>query len=135
VRRTHCKNGHSLEGAPIRPDNGQRICVPCDKAYKREYYLRNREKVIAASTRRNRERAPEIRAAKYGLTVDEMNALLAERDGRCATCAGPSEVIDHHHASGRVRQALCHTCNRVLGLVAEDAERLRALATYLEEHQ
>lgn len=35
---THCQNGHELVGDNVRvKPNGNRICVPCDRAYQAEY--------------------------------------------------------------------------------------------------
>lgn len=33
--KTHCKNGHPLDGAPVY--RGQRICVTCKRAFTRKY--------------------------------------------------------------------------------------------------
>ena len=63
---------------------------------------------------------------KYGLTADELAALEATADGRCAICRQPEVqrrrdggtkalAIDHNHETGEVRGLLCHGCNIVLG--------------------
>lgn len=72
----------------------------------------------------------------YGLTADELTALLAQHE-KCAICQtddwgkrGPQ--VDHCHATGKVRGILCINCNNGLGRFADDPIRLRAAATYLE---
>lgn len=85
----------------------------------------------------NPERARYLRRRswikrKYGLTVEVYDEMIA---GGCAICGSTTRVhMDHNHTTGKVRAALCENCNRGLGLFAENPERLRAGATYLEHH-
>jgi len=63
--------------------------------------------------------------------------MLAEQDNGCAVCGGVNSsgrrlAVDHDHETGRVRALLCHGCNVALGLVAEDPQRVYALASYAE---
>lgn len=66
---------------------------------------------------------------RYGLTVEEYTTLLA--DG-CAICGAADVVLDHCHASGKARGALCQGCNMGLGQFQDDPQRLRAAALYIE---
>lgn len=94
--------------------------------YGRQWYLANRER-----------RAPMARArriyAAYGLTVEEYDTLVARG---CAICGARDRriCVDHDHATGRVRDALCDDCNTTLGRMNDDAALLRAAADYLERH-
>ena len=79
--------------------------------------------------------------AKYGLTHDQYEEMLAAQGGKCATCdrtrsdqLNRSLAVDHDHQTGVVRALLCARCNLVLGLVGESQEFLRVLAQYLELH-
>lgn len=101
---------------------------------------------------RDPERAREVsRRAhiknKYGLTLEEYDEILARGCAICGTHEGrvvgkrngspppPARLcLDHDHISGKIRDALCHTCNAGLGHFADDPARLRAAAEYLEAH-
>lgn len=76
-------------------------------------------------------------ARRYGMTVTEYEALLRAQDGRCAICGlEPTDRnlhVDHCHKTGEVRGLLCTLCNLGIGMLADDAERLRAAADYLEQ--
>lgn len=115
-----------------------------DPAYRaqklaREQALRdkNREQVRESNRRyaaKNREArwAYDIRR-RFGLSLDEYRAILARG---CAICGSHERVcLDHDHATGQVRDALCVPCNSTLGFMQDSPERLRAAADYLEEHR
>ena len=74
------------------------------------------------------------RAKRYGLPAAQMFDLLAKADG-CEICGNPEAelVVDHCHASGRVRGLLCNQCNVGVGMFLEDPDRMRAAIRYLEE--
>lgn len=73
---------------------------------------------------------------RFGLSLEDYVEMARLQCGVCAVCGGPGHLdhldVDHDHKTGRVRALLCGNCNRALGMVAEDAARLRALAAYAE---
>lgn len=84
----------------------------------------------------NRERHLALKAARnYGITAERYAELMTsgcDVCGRTEHQSGRRMNIDHCHERGVVRGALCHACNTALGLADDSAERLRALADYLE---
>lgn len=94
---------------------------------------------------KNKTRTAEsIRASylrcKYGITVDEYDAMVEAQGGVCAICSnapngdGPANSklhIDHDHVTGQVRALLCRRCNSLLGLAEDSAERLAIARQYL----
>src|SRR3972149_7896952 len=84
---------------------------------------------------------PESRRAqnfkkKYGITVEEYNAIFKSQRGKCAICGRQPDgrwkrlFIDHKHASGKIRGLLCIRCNRAIGLIRDDPEIARGLVKY-----
>ena len=76
---------------------------------------------------------------RYGLTVEEYDAMFEAQGGGCAICKSKAKPggnrlhVDHDHTTGRIRALLCAHCNTRVG-VLEDSE-WRALAElYLSEH-
>ena len=80
-------------------------------------------------------------AARYGVTVDHVEALKAAQGGKCAVCGtdepggrgGGRWYVDHDHVSGAVRGLLCNHCNLGLGHFRDNVEALQAAIRYLEE--
>lgn len=86
------------------------------------------------------ERKFAAKAKRYGLTPDQLRALIAATPA-CCICRrtpkpGKDLYIDHDHKTGAVRGRLCFTCNyRLLGRGALGrAEIHREAARYLELH-
>lgn len=80
------------------------------------------------------------KAAKYGVTRERFDQMLAEQKGVCAICGGLGKYgdghrdldIDHCHDTSAVRGLLCANCNRGIGMLMHDPNRLRAALVYLE---
>lgn len=74
---------------------------------------------------------------KYGITQEDFDQMFAEQWGCCKICGIHQEhhrrtlSVDHCHATGTVRGLLCDNCNRGLGFLNDNIERLKAAIRYL----
>jgi hypothetical protein len=108
-----------------------------------EWARANPEKVKAATKRyRLTEKAKEkmrhkALKARYGITSEQRDAMVAKQGGVCAICATlvPNtklQRVDHCHATKKVRGILCHHCNLILGHAHDNPDVLIRAAKYLE---
>ena len=73
--------------------------------------------------------------SRHGLTVEQYQSELKNRNGKCDGCdtvITGKICVDHCHNSNSFRGILCHACNVSLGLCLDSAEILRKLADYAE---
>lgn len=95
----------------------------------------NRKRLADPEHLRQKREAHMLR--KYGLTMADFEALLAEQGGACAICGGPPNGpgvrlhVDHCHDSDRIRGLLCGKCNTAVGLLDDNPERAEKVAAYL----
>ena len=87
------------------------------------------------------EKRKAQRMKKYQISLQEVSQLLTNQNGRCAICGFSSmenpnlfPLVDHCHATGKVRGLLCLNCNQALGKFKDNPEVLRAAADYLESN-
>lgn len=75
---------------------------------------------------------------RYGLTYEEWTGMVKSQEGRCGICHDAPDdgdlVVDHCHATGKVRELLCRHCNIAAGAVRDNPTTARYLATYLEKY-
>lgn len=110
-------------------------------ASERKYYERHRAGILAKSkawyaANRDRRRATLRQwhlATKYGLTLEQFDALLLRQDNACAICSRRHVTlcVDHDHSTGEVRGILCRKCNALLGQVDDDPNLLARAIQYL----
>lgn len=80
----------------------------------------------------NVQRAGNIKRL-YGLTVQQVKDMVAAQHGLCAVCQLFKPLnVDHNHETGVVRGMLCGSCNRALGLLKEDPQRISSLLVYIK---
>ncbi len=107
------------------------------KAYRRSYYERNGEAIRAKNRERNRTLTPETRrrhmlSHRYGITMQEFDAMVEAQEGACAICGDvPTKgvlTVDHDHDTGVIRGLLCRRCNSWLSLFENERMYAAALA-------
>lgn len=119
-------------------------CKVCDRARARASMkrLREAEGYTAPKYGRSSQYHRRVRLkSRYGITPEQADAMLEEQGGVCAIC-GTDEPggrgfwnVDHDHGTGKVRGLLCTNCNRGIGLLGDDVNRLMSAAAYLLAHR
>lgn len=82
-------------------------------------------------------------ARRYGTSLRQVEDLRVKQKSRCAICEIHEDdinheafkhnplVIDHDHATGKVRGLLCSKCNLILGNANDSVKTLKAAIRYL----
>ena len=118
-------------------------CKPCCNEISRRYGKENRARRNARlrEWRRNNPdaaKAKDLRARykrKYGLTPEQVDDLKASQNGQCLICGVVCDLfVDHDHATGAVRGALCPSCNTFLGRVEANPTILDRMNDYANGH-
>ena len=109
-----CSFGKPLEdfgSNSARPDGLQVWCKPCMTTYHESYHYQR----------------------MYGVSIEEIRERYSQQEGICPICREHFEKldVDHDHSTGRIRGLLCGNCNRALGILKDDPERLIRAIEYL----
>lgn len=130
-------------------------CKPCAVEYvaKRRkenpgYYAASRKSSNASVARKRRENPEKYHhkdrgydlKRKYGITIEQYDAMLLAQGGLCAICKTLSTHkkrmhVDHDHETGQVRGLLCSPCNTALHKLERHAQWADAATKYLKEHR
>lgn len=112
-----------------------------------QWSVRNREKHAAISKiwsdkniHRRRELSRKCNLKRmYGIDQAEYNRMFEEQDGKCAICSTATPTgkwkvfaVDHCHETGLIRGLLCNECNRGIGLLGDNPDRLLKAVDYLK---
>lgn len=99
--------------------------------------VRKYQKANRARLTENRRRSDFKR--NYGMTLAEVDSLIASQGHECAICGtknpgGPGNrfMVDHDHETSKVRGALCCACNFILGYSRDNVEVLQKAIAYLQ---
>lgn len=118
-------------------------CKVCDRARARASMQKLREAGGYTEPKYGRSSQYHRRVrlkSKYGITPEEVDAMLDSQGGTCAICGTDDPGgrgfwnVDHDHDTGKVRGLLCTSCNRGIGLLGDNVDRLMSAAAYLLAH-
>lgn len=109
------------------------------KTHREPILVMTREEALE---RRRRQRY----VLNYGISYEDWEAMLEWAGFACEGCEAKLEVqtphprtgkptlrLDHNHTTGTPRGVLCNACNLIIGFASDDPQRLRNLASYLED--
>ena len=89
----------------------------------------------------NPEKRKSQRLRKFDIHLSDYKDMLAMQNGSCAICgysdmSNPNffPLVDHCHATGKVRGLLCMNCNQALGKFKDDKNRLFSAIAYLSKN-
>ena len=100
-----------------------------------ERFQANQRRMRSTPEAKLRARAGHLKR-KFGMTVEQYDAMLAAQGGGCCICGRPprediSLHIDHDHSTGIVRGILCFRCNNALADFQEDPALLLKAVGYV----
>lgn len=114
-RCSYCEKYQPIDLFPPSTLNGKYyVCIPCKPQYSQNVWYKH----------------------KYGITLTEFTQLLESQNFECAACGDTLDEqphLDHCHKTEQIRGILCANCNRALGMLKDDPERILALHRYLIE--
>jgi len=98
----------------------------------------NQQAFVASGGKRLSDRKSHLKR-KYGMTIEQYDAMLQAQGGGCFICNRPprediSLHVDHDHSSGAIRGILCFCCNNALADFQEDPRLLARAGAYLDRH-
>jgi hypothetical protein len=107
--------------------------------YNRWWRADNREKLLAAIRRSNLKQ-------KFGITVEQYDAMYAAQNGLCALCRQPETTfhwrgkiqrlaLDHCHKTNTNRGLLCAHCNHALERIENDPDWGVKARAYIEKYE
>lgn len=100
-----------------------------EREYSKRYFQENPDRRVLHMRRK--------RAARYGLTADEYDAVIAKANGACELCAATDRklVLDHCHSTGVIRGVLCTACNTSIGKLGDTSKSLLRAVAYLQKSE
>ncbi len=133
------------------------ICRNCLSEKRKEAYQKDPEPAKSKQKQLRKEKPEVFRGydlkKRYKITLEDFDRLFENQGRKCAACGSTDSGekpprtwhIDHDHACcpnrrggtcGKcIRGILCRPCNMAAGNAEDSIERLRGIASYLENYQ
>jgi hypothetical protein len=114
-------------------DNCSPYCKVCSNLRTTSYAKENKDKIQP-------KLAGYALKRRYGITVEDYEAMLITQDYKCAICgtdkcsSGRNFAVDHDHTTGKVRALLCALCNKALGSFKDNPVIIQSAIDYLKKH-
>lgn len=126
----------------VRNERGDKHCPKCDLWYPEAQYAVDPSHTDGLSTYCKACRSAAMRAWRFGTTPGDLMRMVHDQGGSCATCPAPLAdgfCVDHDHSccggarscGECIRGLLCGECNKLLGKIESDAERMRKMLAYI----
>lgn len=124
---------------------GIKLCRRCQRSLPASQFARNSYspdglRSECRSCRFKADRAYLLNA-RFQLSVQEYEAMLADQDGRCALCRSEKPggrwnrfAVDHCHETGLIRGLLCWSCNRALGALGDTPVAIGRAFAYVTKY-
>ena len=118
------------------------VCRSAWSEYRKQPERMEKRRETDAAWRKNNQDKRYVnnrptRMRRFGLTVDQYEAILEKQSGVCALCSSPPKkrklAVDHCHETGRIRGLLCSNCNTGLGKMGDNIAGLERAILYLSE--
>jgi recombination endonuclease VII len=110
-------------------------CVKADLKWRYDNNIHgHRDRQVARAKKRTTREIRARNIARYGLSIEAHDSLLATQNNCCAICEGrftKPPHVDHCHKTGEVRGLLCSNCNTGIGNLRDDPALLRKALEYL----
>lgn len=144
---TKCHELRPLE--TYRKNNGKAhagtVCHVCEAARHRSNYAADPDKerkrtatwAITNPKLLQTVRQKAFLKRRYGVTVEQYNALLIKQKGLCACCYKDLALtvrrphLDHDHITGAIRGILCRGCNMGIGQLGDNIKGVMNALEYL----
>ena len=115
------------------------ICKKCVRVYKCFYRNKNKEVLVYKNYINKLKR-------EYNIDIHIYNSMKSLQNAVCAICKKEETakytssrkidlLVDHSHATNKVRGLLCRKCNFMLGFCNDDISILENAINYLKKYQ
>ena len=128
-RHAYCKECVRTKNAMWVRSNKEKHAATCAN-----WYAKNKSTAAAKSSEWHYQ-------FHYGISKSEFLSMVDSVNGKCQCCgitivvgtrANNGAVLDHDHATGKIRGVLCSGCNKGIGLLKDSAVVLEMAAAYLK---